>query len=134
MSNRALHAVGLRLSKTGLFRLSPPASVPPLPDRLIQDDGSGDRNIKTSHVAQHWNADHLVAPFPHEPAQPMAFSPYDDGCWKGEIPFIVGHFCTGVEPHRPNARLLELFERPGDVDDVGEIGRASCRERVCSTV
>src|SRR5829696_423940 len=61
--------------KTGLFRLSPPASVPPLPHRLKQDDGSGDRNIKTSHVAKHWNTDHLVAPFPHEPSQPVTLSP-----------------------------------------------------------
>ena len=84
--------------KTGLFRFSPPASVPPLPHRLIQDDGSRDRNIKTSHVAEHWNTDHLVAPFPHEPAQPATFSPYDDGCWKGEIPFIVGHFARASSP------------------------------------
>jgi len=71
-------------------------------------------------VAKHWNTDHLVAPFPHEPAQPVTFSPNYDGCWKGEIPFIVGHFCAGVESYGPNAGSFELLERPGDVHDVGD--------------
>ena len=107
------------LAAIGLFRLPPPASVPPLPYRLIQDDGSRDRNIKTSHVAEHWNPDHLVAPFPHEPSQPVTFSSHYKRCWKGEIPLIVGHFRSGVEAHRPDAGFLELTERPGDVHDVG---------------
>src|SRR3990170_1851502 len=74
----------LRHRPPELFRLPPPAPAPTLPHRLIQDDGSRGRNIETSHVAEHWNTDHLVAPFPHEPAQPVTFSSHDERCWKGE--------------------------------------------------
>ena len=70
-------------------------------------------------MAQYWNADHLVTSFPHEPSQPVTFSPYDDGCWKGEIPFIVGHFCAGVESHRPDTGFFQLFQGSGDIDDIG---------------
>ena len=98
--------------KTGLFPFSPPASVPTLPYRLIQDDGSRDRNIKTSDMAEHRYADDLIAPFPHEPSKPVTLSSYDDGCWKGEIPFIVGHFRVSVESYRPDPRFFQVFQRP----------------------
>jgi hypothetical protein len=71
-------------------------------------------------VAKHWNTDHLVAPFPHEPSQPVTFSSYYERCWKGEIPFIVGHFRLGVEADGPDAGLFQLVKRPGDVHDIGD--------------
>ena len=56
-------------------------------------------------------------------SQPVTFSPYDDGCWKCEIPFIVGHFRAGVESDGPDPGLLQLLEGPGDVHDVGDRAR-----------
>ena len=75
-------------AKTGQFPLSPTASALSLPDGLVEDDGGGNRNIETSHVAQHGDADHLVTPFPHEPSQSVPFGAYNNRRWKGEIPLI----------------------------------------------
>ena len=101
------------------FRGSPPRTAP-LTHSLEQDDRGRRGHVQTADVARHGNGGHEIAPLAHQPPKTGAFAPRTSAVGSVRSNSSYGVSTVGVQSHRPDTRVFQFVERPGDVDDVGD--------------
>ena len=147
---RAFLALGLLLiPASGGLRAAAADDYPPHPDSVVQagvPKGETLRfTIEGSRLFPGTSREVFVyVPRQYDPAQPACLyvnqdrvqwnAPvvFDNLIARGDIPVLIGVFVApGVLKSAAPGDTLDRFNRSFEYDGLGEIGRASCRERVC---
>src|SRR5690606_10408211 len=95
---------------TGAFRL---LRQDPAAEDLEEAEGPRHRDVEGADVAPHGNPDELVAPLAHQgpQARPFRAHHHHQPGRQLHLPEVPGS--SGIKPHHPEARLLELDQGPG---------------------
>ena len=71
-------------------------------------------------MARHRDGCQKVAAFPHKPPEACAFGAEDDRGRNSEVDRVIRRRSFTGQTDGPNAGGLQVLERPGDVDDLGD--------------
>ena len=91
-----------------------------LPKSLKQADASGDGDVEALHRADHGDGGEEVAALFGEAAQALPLGTHDDAQRPAQVEFVQGLLGVTVQPHQPDAALLQLFQAARQIGDLHE--------------
>lgn len=93
---------------------------------LIENDGSGGRDVQRGDTAGHGNAEKVVAGAADKIVQARALASEDDHEIAGEVELVVVGRASFVETDDPEVVALEILEGADEVDDAGDAKVLGC--------
>jgi len=93
---------------------------------LIENDGSGGRDVQRGDAAGHGNAEEVVAGATNKIVQASALAAEDDREIACEVELVVIGQASFVETDDPEVVALEFFESADEVDDAGDAKVLGC--------
>jgi hypothetical protein len=93
---------------------------------LVEDNGSGGRDVEGADTASHGNPQKMITGAANEIVEAGPLAAEDDDKVAGEVELVVVGLTTLVEPDDPEIVLLEIFKRADEVDDASDAEVFGC--------
>jgi len=91
-----------------------------LTEGLVEDNGSGGRDVEGAYATGHGNSQEMVAGAADELVEPCTFAAKHQHAVAGEIELVVVGLTAFVEADDPKVLLLQVLKSANEVDDAGD--------------